>query len=205
MGFAVQDKEYQSMKKIASVPVAALFGALVTGTTHAESIDYRVEPQHTFVTFEVVHFNTSTVRGRFNEVEGRITLDRTGRTGTADITIDMGSIDSGVADFDAHLKSADFFNVEKTPDARFKSERFNFDGDKLASVPGKLTLLGKSLPVTLNAVRFNCYHHPMLKSNVCGGDFETTLERSQWGMGWGLNMGIPDEVRILIQIEAVEE
>ncbi len=70
---------------------------------------------------------------------------------------------------------------------------------------GTLTLLGKTLPVTLRAAQFNCYQNPMFKREVCGGDFETTLQRSQWGMGWGLNMGMPDTVRLLVQVEAVKQ
>ena len=70
---------------------------------------------------------------------------------------------------------------------------------------GTLTMLGKSLPVTLKANLFNCYMNPLVKREVCGGDFETTIKRSQWGMNWGLNMGVPDDVRLLIQVEAVKQ
>jgi polyisoprenoid-binding protein YceI len=45
----------------------------------------------------------------------------------------------------------------------------------------------------------------MFKREVCGGDFETTLQRSQWGMGWGLEMGMPDNVRLLVQVEAIKQ
>jgi polyisoprenoid-binding protein YceI len=66
-------------------------------------------------------------------------------------------------------------------------------------------LLGKTHPVTLKATNFNCYMNPMLKREVCGGDFETTIVRSQWGMGWGLNMGMPDNVRLVVQVEAIKQ
>jgi polyisoprenoid-binding protein YceI len=58
--------------------------------------------------------------------------------------------------------------------------------------------------VTLKATTFNCYDNPMLKREVCGGDFETTIKRSQWGMTYGLP-GIPDDVRLVIQVEAVKQ
>ncbi len=61
------------------------------------------------------------------------------------------------------------------------------------------------MPVTLKASNFNCYMNPMLKREVCGGDFETTLKRSQWGMSCGLDMGVPDDVRLLIQVEAIKQ
>ena len=57
----------------------------------------------------------------------------------------------------------------------------------------------------LTASNFNCYINPMLKREVCGGDFETTIQRSQWGMGWGVDMGIPDSVKLAVQVEAVKQ
>ena len=174
----------------------------VAGTAYAAPERFEVEPTHTFVYFEVTHFNTSTVRARFNKTEGYIELDREAKTGNGEIRIDMSSIDSGVPDFDKHLKTADFFDVEKWPEAKFVGNTFNFDGDKLKSIDGELTLLGQTKPVTLESKRFNCYDQPVLKAYVCGGDFETVIKRSQWGMNWGIDMGIPDDVRLLIQIEA---
>lgn len=70
---------------------------------------------------------------------------------------------------------------------------------------GELTLRGKTNPVTLTATSFNCYDNPMPKREVCGGDFETTIQRSQWGITYGLDYGIPDSVRIVIQAEGVKQ
>jgi polyisoprenoid-binding protein YceI len=195
------------MKSVSALTAGIGFAslALSMGSAQAQPVTYKVDPAHTFATFEVVHFGTSTVRGRFNKVDGTITVDRGAGSGRADITVHTGSIDSGVPDFDKHLKTADFFDAEKMPTARFQSEQFRFEGDKLRSVSGTLSLLGKSQPVTLEAQRFNCYDNPMLKTQVCGGDFETTLERSKWGMNWGIDMGIPDKVRIVVQIEAAKQ
>jgi polyisoprenoid-binding protein YceI len=165
---------------------------------------YTVEPTHTFVTWEAKHFGTSTSRGRFDKKDGNITIDRAAKTGKAEITIDMASINTGVAPFDKHLKGADFFNAEKFPTAKFVGDKFTFDGDKVTEVAGTLTMLGKSNPVTLKASNFNCYNNPMLKREVCGGDFETTVTRSQYDMKYGLP-GIPDNIRLLIQIEAVKQ
>ena len=165
---------------------------------------YAVEPTHTFVTFEAKHFGVSTNRGRFDKKEGSITLDKAAKTGKVDITIDTGSINTGTGPFDAHLKSKDFFNSAEFPTAKFTGEKFSFDGDKLKSVEGQLTLLGKTGPVTLTATGFGCYDHPRLKREVCGGDFETTIARSAWGMAYGLP-GIPDSIRLVIQVEAVKQ
>jgi polyisoprenoid-binding protein YceI len=175
------------------------------GLAHAESATYSADPTHTFVNFEVKHFATSTVRGRFDKKEGSITIDRAAKTGKADITIDIASVSTGVAQLDTHLKSKDFFNAAESATAKFSGDKFSFEGDKVKSVAGTLTMLGKTVPVTLTANNFNCYDSPMLKREVCGGDFETTITRSQWGVSYGLNFGLPDSVRLLVQVEAVKQ
>jgi polyisoprenoid-binding protein YceI len=189
------------MKKLL---LAAAVGAIAP-LASAQTATYAIDPTHTFVTFEALHFGTSTTRGRFDRKEGTVQFDRAGKTGKIDITIDMNSISSGVAPFDAHLKSADFFDVAKHPTARFTADKLTFSGDNVSQVTGSLTLLGKTLPVTLEGSRFNCYMNPIVKREVCGGDFATTIKRSQWGMNWGINMGIPDDVRLVVQVEAVKQ
>ncbi len=182
--------------------ITALLAA--AGAAQAQSATYTIEPTHTQVFFEAKHFGTSTNRGRWDKKEGTITFDKTAKTGKVDVTLDMASISTGIGPFDGHLKSKDFFAVEQFPTAKFVGDKFTFNGDKVTSVSGELTLRGKTNPVTLTATNFNCYDNPMLKREVCGGDFETTIQRSQWGVTYGLP-GIPDSVRLLIQIEAFKQ
>jgi len=184
---------------------AALTASVFMGTAHAEVATYAIDPAHTFVTFEVTHFGTSTNRGRFDKKEGTVQLDKDAKTGKVDLTLDTGSIDTGTPAFDKHLQSDNFLNTALYPTARFVADDFSFNGDKVSAVSGQLTLLGKSLPVALKATHFNCYLNPMLKREVCGGDFETTIQRSQWGMDWGINLGIPDAVKLVVQVEAVKQ
>ena len=192
------------MKKpvVASLAFAAV---AVAGTAQAQSATYAADPTHTFVTFEARHFGTSTLRGRFDKKEGSVTFDRTAKTGRAEFTLDATSVSTGVPQLDTHLKGKDFFNAADAPTAKFVGDKFTFDGNKVTSVAGTLTMLGKAQPVTLTASNFNCYESPMLKREVCGGDFETTIARSLWGMSYGLNFGIPDNIRLLIQVEAVKQ
>jgi polyisoprenoid-binding protein YceI len=181
---------------------AALFATV--GLAQAQSATYAVDPTHTFVTFEAKHFGTSTLRGRFDKKEGTVTLDKAGKTGKVDLTIDTTSISTGVAPLDGHLKSKDFFNAAEFPTAKFVGETFTFNGDKVATVAGTLTMRGKTNPVTLTATNFNCYTNPMLKREVCGGDFETTIQRSLWDVSYGVP-NIPDNTRLLIQVEAIKQ
>jgi len=183
--------------------VAALGLGSVSNTAHAQSATYNVEPTHTFVTWETKHFGTSTSRGRFDKKSGSITIDRKAKTGKAEITIDMKSMNTGVAPFDKHLTGDDFFAAEKFPEAKFVGTTFKFDGDKVTEVAGNLTMRGKTNPVTLKGTGFNCYMSPFVKREVCGGDFEATIKRSLFDVSYGLP-GIPDDIRLLIQIEAIK-
>jgi len=192
------------MKKTVIATLAVIALAAV-GTAQAQSASYAIDPTHTFVSFEIGHFGTSTNRGRFDKKEGAVQFDRAGKSGKVEITIDTTSINTGTEAFNKHLNSGDFFDTAKFPTAKFVSDKFVFNGDKVSEIPGTLTLLGKTNPVVLKATNFNCYINPMLKREVCGGDFETTIQRSQWGMGWGLNFGMPDAVRLVVQVEAVKQ
>ena len=185
--------------------VASAAGLLFLGAAQATSPTYTIEPTHTFVNFEVSHFGTSFNRGRWDKKEGTVQFDRAAKTGRVELTIDMSSINSGVPQFDGHLKSKDFFNAAEHPTARFVGDKFVFNGDQVAAVEGTLTMLGKSNPVTLKARQFNCYTNPIFKREVCGGDFEATIQRSQWGITYGLPVVAPDNVRLLIQVEAIRQ
>ncbi|MBV8618560.1 MAG: polyisoprenoid-binding protein [Curvibacter sp.] len=183
----------------------ATLAALVSGVAQAETATYVVEPTHTFANFEIGHFGAAVNRGRFDKKEGTIQLDKAAKTGKVEISFDVSSINTGTPAFEKHLQSADLFNVAQFPTFKFVGDKFTFDGDKVTSVAGELTLLGKTLPVTLKANQFNCYQSPMLKREVCGGDFETTIDRTQWGMNYGIDWGFPKNVHILAQVEAVKQ
>lgn len=176
---------------------AASGGAPVKGAR------YVIDPTHTFVVYEIGHYGTSTNRGRFSTKEGSVQIDTSGKGGQVDITMDMSSINTGVDLLNRHVQSKDFLNVADFPTARFVADRLGFDDDKVREVRGSLTLLGQARPVRLKARRFNCYMSPLLNRQVCGGDFETTIERSQWGITWGLPFGFEDKVRLLVQVEAI--
>jgi len=186
------------------LPLAAAV-TLLASTLSAQAASYAIDPAHTYVTFEIGHFGTSTNRGRFDKKEGKIEFDRAAKSGKVEISIDTTSVNTGFAAFNTHLQSADLFDAAKHPSMKFVADKFSFNGDKVSEVTGNLTLLGKTNPLTLKATNFNCYDSPMLKREVCGGDFEATLDRSQFGMNYGLDWGFPKNVRLVIQVEAVKQ
>jgi len=177
------------------------FGAV---TAHAESATYAVDPSHTAVIFEATHFGTSTLRGRFDRKQGSVSLDRTARSGRVELSLDIASINTGVASFNQHLQGPDEFDAANFPTATFVGDRFVFDGDRVGEVAGTLTLHGQAHPVTLKATHFGCYLNPLFKREVCGGDFEATIQRSRWGLTYGPNYAA-DDVRLLVQVEAIKQ
>jgi polyisoprenoid-binding protein YceI len=183
----------------------ATLSALTVGAAQATPATYAIDPSHTYVTFEISHFGTSTNRGRFDKKEGNVVFDRAAKTGKVEISIDVDSINTGFGQFNGHLKSAEILNAEKFPTAKFVGDKFVFNGDKVTEVSGQFTLLGKTAPLTLKATNFNCYDNPMLKREVCGGDFEGVLKRSLWDVKYGLDWGFPDNTRLVIQVEAVKQ
>lgn len=184
---------------------AAVLTSLAAASSQIQAANYAIDPTHTFATFEIDHFNTSTNRGRFDKKEGTLEFDRAARTGKIAIDIFTGSINSGTAFFDKFLTGFSMFDSATFPTARFEADQFRFEGDKVNEVAGNFTLLGKTHPLTLKATNFNCYQHPTLKREVCGGDFETTLDRSLYGMNYGLIFGFSKFVRLVIQVEAIKE
>lgn len=186
------------MKQLSTFAAVALCSSLA----QAQPAAYRIDPTHTFVSFEFLHGGLSTTRVRFDRKQASLQFDRAARSGRVEFTLQMDSVNSGVAAFDARLKEPEFFDVAQHPTAHFAGDRFSFAGDRVSEVSGTLTVRGRSLPVSFKALNFNCYTSPLLRRPVCGGDFEATVLRSRWGLG-ALPAAAADSVRLLVQIEAI--
>lgn len=188
-----------------SVFALAIAGLFATAAQAAPAT-YAIDPTHTFATFEIDHNGASTNRVRFDKKSGTVEFDRDAKAGKVEVVLEMDSLSSGTAAFDKHLKSADIFNVAKFPQAKFVSDKFVFDGDKLKEVTGQLTILDKTQPVTIKANKFTCYPNAMLqKRETCGGDFEAVIDRTAFGVNYGMDYGFPKQVRLVMSIEAVKQ
>lgn len=181
---------------------AVLAAVLAAGSVHAEPAVYLLDPDHSFVTFEVLHFGTSTIRGRFAGIDGFVELDRDARRGSVSLRLPPADVDTGVPAFDARLRGPDLLAVEIYRWAYFVASRVIFDGAAVAAVHGELTLRGVSRGLELRALRFGCCGHPLLRREVCGGDFEGELRRSDFGAGFGVPY-VADRVRLLVQVEGI--
>lgn len=184
--------------------VAAGLLIAAAACARAAPVAYRIDPAATHVHFEVLHFGTSTARGRFDAVEGSIVMDRAARRGEVSIVIDTASVSTGLAPFDSVLRRADMLAVQAHPKAYFVSRRFDFDGDRLIGVSGEFTLRGTTRLLTLRALSFTCRMHATLQREVCGGDFEAELRQTDFGLTYALPF-VADRVRLLIEVEGVRD
>ena len=171
----------------------------------SDSINYKLDPMHTNVRFSIDHFGTSTNHGGFYGLEGDMVFDPDNQTGQIDLDIPLEKLQTGNKAFDKDLKSKDFFNANKYPTAHFTSTKFIFKKGKLHQIKGNLTLLKKTRPITLTASKFNSYPSPLLMAYVYGGDFETTIDRTDWGIDGYVKMGVSKKVKLVIQIEAAQQ
>lgn len=187
------------MKSISTLFAASLLG--LATAAQATSATYTIDPNHTFPSFEISHLGFSTYRGRFNETRGTVTLDPQAKTGSVDVTIQVDSVDSGVAKLDEHLRKDEFFDAAKYPTIHFKAGDFRFEGETPVAVTGDLTMHGVTKPVTLSIDHFACKPHPLAGVWACGADLSATLQRSEWGISKYSPM-VGEEVKLRIEVEA---
>ena len=188
------------MKRIALLALIASLGI----SAFAAPETYVIDGNHTFPSFSYTHLGFSKQQSKFDKTTGKITIDRAAKTGSLDVSIDTKSVNTGAEVFNGHLKGEDYFNVEKFPAITFKSGTFKFEGDKLASVNGDLTIKGVTKPVTLAVTSFNCAPHPFTKKEMCGANASTTIKRSEFNAGKNVP-AVSDEVTLNIVVEAVKE
>jgi polyisoprenoid-binding protein YceI len=167
---------------------------------------YRIDPDHTFVHFAVVHTGVSSVWARMGVTGGSAVLDPSQQTAQVSVELDARSIDSGVKKLDAVLAGELFFDTARHRTGRFEGRATRFAEGAPVEFEGELTLRGQTRPVRLTAERFVCKQVKILVLDryVCGGDLTATLKRSDFGLDRYPTM-ISDEVRVQISVEAIRE
>lgn len=184
------------MKKALITLLALVF----TSSANAADI-YKVDPTHASINWTANHFGLSNQSGKITDVTGSIILDEiTPKNSSIDVQIGTASLVTGLSKFDEHLKSADFLNVVKFPNATFKSTEVTPAG-KTAKVKGDLTLLGITKSITLDAKLVKIGLNPITQKKTAGLFATTTLKRSDFGITFG-EPGVSDSVKITIDLEA---
>ena len=166
---------------------------------------YRADTAHSEVSFQVRHL-VSKVRGRFADFDGEIRMDRERpENSTVRFTVKAASIDTGVADRDTHLRSADFFDAEQHPEIVFESRAVTPQGEDRYRVDGSLTLRGVTRDLPLE-VEFLGFAKDPWGNEKAGFETTVTLNRKDFGMVWNaaLDNGgllLADEVKIAINLQ----
>jgi polyisoprenoid-binding protein YceI len=171
---------------------------------------WQIDSAHSGIHFSVRHLVIARVRGQFGRWTGALTVpDGDFTKATAEVTIDATSIDTGVADRDAHLKSADFFDVANHPEITFRSRRIERKtGDRFELV-GDLTIRGTTRAVTLDVESAGETQDPWGNQRAAFSA-KTSVDRKAFGLTWNqaLETGgvmVGDKVEIEIDIEAVRQ
>ena len=180
---------------------------MTTQTATATAVrSFEIDRSHSEVDFQVRHL-LSKVRGRFNDFSGAIEFDRDQPASSrVDVTIQAGSIDTGEPDRDKHLRSEDFFDVERFPTLTFVSTSVTPRGDNNYDVAGDLTIHGATRPVILPATFLGAATDPWGNTKL-GFEAEVTLNRKDFGLSWNaaLETGgflVGDEVKVSLSIQA---
>ena len=176
----------------------------VTSACPALAVEsYTVDTSRSTAHFSVSHFWVTTTQGRFDKINGKVTLDRATKNGLMDIIIEAASINTDITVRDKNLRSANFFDVAKFPTIFYQSSAVIFTGDTPTSIQGNLTLLGVTRPVTLTLTAFNCGLQPATQLQRCKADAHTEIKRSDFGMRYGLPL-IGDEIKLQFEIETYQ-
>ncbi|WP_085813293.1 YceI family protein [Geoanaerobacter pelophilus] len=190
---------------------AAIFAAvfLVMVPAFASASTWNIDPEHSSAQFKVRHLMVSHVKGGFGKVSGVVTIDdKDLAKSRVTAVIDTASIDSGVAKRDAHLKSADFLDVEKYPTMTFSSTRIDKKGDGMLRMTGNLTLHGVTRPVVLEVEGPTAQVKDPMGNVRRGASATTKISRKDFGLVWNKaleagGVAVGDDVDISIEVELI--
>ena len=184
-----------------AVGMVALFQARSHSDTEAH--DYEIDGVHSAILFKVSHMGISNTWGRFDSIGGSLKFGDGASANAIDITVKAGSINTGNADRDAHLKSPAFFSAKEFTTITFKSKSWNKTGDKSYDVTGDLSLHGVTKSVTLAVTKVGEGKGPRGMLRV-GFDAVLKLKRTDYGMKQFVGAA-GDEVTLHIAIEGMRK
>jgi polyisoprenoid-binding protein YceI len=169
---------------------------------------WTIDAAHTRIGFVARHMGLSKVRGQFTSFRGEVEGDPTDITSAkARLEVDMASVDSGSPDRDAHLRSADFFDVESFPTMTFVTTSIQPDGDRYRVI-GDLTIKGHTHPVELSYEHGGDLKDPFGNRKI-GGSLSGQIKRSDWGLVWNVPLDgsgwlVSDDVKLEIDLQVAE-
>ena len=185
-------------------------GSRIFKEIHMATERWEIDASHSGIHFSVRHLVIAKVRGQFSRWSGALVVpDGDFARATVDAVIDASSIETGVADRDAHLKSPDFFDVAQYPEARFGASRFEPQGDGEGRLIGNLTIKGITREIVLRIERHGQARDPWGNERAAFSA-RTSIDRKDFGLTWNqaLETGgvmVGERVDLEIEIEAVRQ
>ncbi|MEU7722300.1 YceI family protein [Streptomyces tibetensis] len=170
--------------------------------------DYTIDPAHSTIGFTARHAMVTNVKGSFQDFTGTLHLDGTDPSrSTASLDVVMDSIDTGNADRDGHLKSADFFKTDEFPNMTFRSTGVEALGGDDYRITGDLTILGTTRPLAID-LEFNGAAKDPFGNERVGFEGKAQILRSEWGLTWNaaLETGgvlVSDKIKLNFDISAI--
>jgi polyisoprenoid-binding protein YceI len=184
--------------------------ALASLASAAAASEWTIDTAHSSAGFSVKHLMVSTVRGSFAGVAGTVAIDDKDVTKSkVDVTIDAKTIDTGNEKRDEHLRSADFFDVEKFPTITFKSTKVEAGDAGALKVTGDLTMHGVTKPVTLAVEPLAATIKDPWGRTVRGASATARIDRKDWGLTYNKTLdaggvAVSDEVKLELDVELAQ-
>ncbi|ALV52359.1 YceI family protein [Streptomyces althioticus] len=172
--------------------------------------DYELDPAHTTIGFVARHAMVTNVKGHFADFTGTLHLDGADPSNsTATIDVVMDSIDTGNADRDGHLKSADFFKTDEFPTMTFRSTKAEALGGDDYRITGDLTILGTTRPISID-LEFNGAAKDPFGNERVGFEGKAEISRAEWGLTWNAaletgGMLVSDKIKLVFDISAIRK
>ncbi len=188
--------------------ITALIASFIFVNTGVASQTFEVDPSHASIGFKIEHLVISKVKGDFREFSATLVLDDEGQLNEASSDIEVASIDTGITKRDDHLRSADFFDVNKYPKISFKSKAVRQNAGNNVLI-GDLTIHGVTRQVELPYKIKGPVKGPMGNTRI-GFEASTIINRKDYGLTWSktLETGgviVGEELELLIDLEAIEK
>ena len=172
---------------------------------------WQVDPTHSSLDFTVRHAMVAKVRGRFTDFTGTLRLDEERpENSSAEVSVELASVDTGNAQRDEHLRTSDFFEVEKHPTMTFVSTGATVRGADEYTLTGDLTIHGVTKPVKFDVSLQGTAVDPFGNERI-GFEGTTTINRKDWGLTWnapleaGAGVLVSDKVTITLDVSAIRQ
>ena len=185
-------------------PLFILVFLLFLNATASAGERYKIDPEHTYSSFEYKHWGLSLQRGRFDKNIGFLELDIPEKAGVINIEIDANSVSTGNDLFNTIMRSDSFFDAQQFPKIIFNSTKFVFDAEKLIQIEGMLTIKDTTRAVTVEVTQFGCRFMLLYLKQACGANGQTKILRSDYKVGRYVPF-VSDEITLYFSVEAIKE